>query len=300
LEDPRARQVLLAFHEETFAVARYGSQEKDPSLGFNAAALAPVLQEEARLFFEDVVIEGQGGIGKLLTEPVAYVNATTAPFYGLSGVTGNQLVRQDLDAAVRAGFLSQLGFLSQNATRSLTDPVHRGLTVLRKVLCDEPDPPPMAFDLPVPETGKTTREIYEKVTVCGASCHTNLINPPGFAFEGFDSVGRVRETEQGKPIDATGTLLLRSGYTSEAKARNPSSKISFDGPVELANQLATAPRVHECYARNWIRFLLGREVSPIERGAYEHLRDISQERDSAQELLVELVKLDTFRMRVTE
>lgn len=300
LEDPRVKQTLLSFHEETFAVARYGSQDKDPSLNFNAAALAPVLKEEARLFFEDVVLAKKGGIGQLLTEPVAYVNATTAPLYGLSGVTGDALVRKELDPAVRAGFLTQVGFLSQNATRSLTDPVHRGLLVLRKILCDEPDPPPMMFSLPTPEAGLTTREVYEKATACGTTCHGTLINPPGFAFEGFDTLGRVRETEQGKPVDTSGKLSVRVGYSSEAKHKNPETTLTFDGPIDMLNKLAAEPRVHECYARNWMQYLLNREPTAVERGAWEALRSVSLEQDSAQELLIALVKLDTFRTRVVE
>ncbi len=298
LEDPRAKQVLVGFHEETFAIARYGTQDKEPSLNFDAAALAPVLKEETRRFFEDVVVKEQGGIAQLLTAPVAFVNATTAPFYGLTGVTGAELVRKELDPAERAGFLTQLGFLSQNATRSTTDPVHRGLLVLRKILCDEPDPPPMMFSLPLPEPGLTTREVYEKATVCGASCHANLINPPGFAFESFDTVGRTRDTEQGKPIDSSGKLLMRVGYTREVKAANPKTELSFDGAVDMLNQLSAEPRTHECYARNWMQFVLNREPGGVERGAWELLGGISQDEDSTQKLLLSLVRLETFRTRV--
>ncbi|MFT3925040.1 MAG: DUF1592 domain-containing protein [Myxococcales bacterium] len=300
LADPRAKEALLSFHEQTYLVDRYGTQDKDPSLNFNAAALAPVLRDEARMFFEDVVINEKGGIGQLLTEPVAFVNETTAPLYGVSGVSGQALVRKELDAAVRAGFLTQVGFLSQNATRSLTDPVHRGLTVLRKVLCDEPDPPPMMFSLPDAEPGLTTRQVYEKATACGTTCHTTLINPPGFAFEGFDTLGRVRDTDQGKPVDTTGSLSIRSGYTSEAKGKNPSTTLKFDGPVDMLNKLASESRVHECYARNWMQYMLNREPTGVERGAWELLRGVSLDQDSAQDLLIALVKLDTFRTRVVE
>lgn len=300
LKDPRAARSLLAFHEETFGVGSYGTQDKDPALGFDAAVLAPLLKEEAVRFFQEVLVEKQGGIGALLTEPVAYVNETTAQFYGIAGVSGQTLSRQELDPEQRAGFLTQLGFLSQNATRSSTDPVHRGLLVLRKVLCDEPDPPPMMFDLPKAEPGSTTREVYEKATACGASCHAKLINPPGFAFEGFDTLGRFRETEQGKPVDPTGSLLIRSGYTPESKATNPSKELTFSGPVDLLQQLATEARVHECYARNWMRYLLNREPNSVERGAWEKLGDLSSKRDSAQDLVVDLVQLETFRARVTE
>ena len=155
------------------------------------------------------MLEQQRGIEALLTEPIAFVNEDTAPFYGLSGVTGKTLTQRALDPSRRAGLLTQLGFLSKNATRSGSDPVHRGLAVVRQLLCDEPDPPPMMFELPAPVAGLTTREVYERATVCGGSCHADLINPPGFAFEAFDAVGRFRTTESGKTVNTSGTLKAR-------------------------------------------------------------------------------------------
>lgn len=297
LAAPGARELLLGFHEQTFGVASYGTQTKEPSLGFDAEALAPVLRDEARQFF-GLVIDASGGIAQLLTEPVAFVNEDTAPFYGLSGVTGQNLRRQALPSDQRAGLLTQLGFLSKNATRSGSDPVHRGLVVLRKVLCDEPDPPPTMFDLPKAEAGLTTREVYEKATACGVGCHDTLINPPGFAFEVFDGIGSLRSTEQGKPIDASGSLAVRSGFSAAEKRAGPSTQLAFDGPVDLMQKLAATPRVHECYARNFMTYVLGREVDSVERGASEALGRRSREASSMQEVLLALVKLDTFRARV--
>jgi hypothetical protein len=300
LQDPRARDVLLSFHEQTFQTASYGTQDKEPSLGFDADALAPLLKEEAKRFFEYVLVDKGAGIAALLTEPVAFVNAATAPFYGLSGVTGSALQQRALAAEERAGLLSQLGFLTKNATRNTSDPVHRGLLVLRKVLCDEPDPPPMMFSLPTPMPGLTTREVYERATACGKGCHDTMINPPGFAFEVFDAVGKTRSMEANKPIDASGTITLREGFTLEEKQTSPKSQLSFDGPVELMQKLAALPRVHECYARNWMSYVLARELHPSERGASQTLAESSLDQASARKLLVALVQLDTFRFRVQD
>ena len=300
LSDPRAKDVLLSFHAQTFQVAAYGTQEKDPSLKFDAASLAPMLKQEATSFFDLVVNQQQGGIAQLLTQPTAFVNEDTAGFYGVSGITGKALQKQDLDAKLRTGLLMQLGFLTKNATKVGSDPVHRGLIVVRKVLCDEPDPPPGAFQLPAPVAGLTTRETYTKATACGVGCHDTLINPAGFAFEGFDTLGKLRTTEAGKPIDASGTLTLRQGYTSAEKQANTSTQLNFHDAVDLVTQLAKAPRVHECYARNWMQYVLARELAPAERGAWESLRDVSLSKASAVSLLTELVQLDTFRTRVAE
>ncbi|HKY39300.1 MAG TPA: DUF1592 domain-containing protein [Polyangiaceae bacterium] len=81
----------------------YGSQSKDDRFGFDGAVLAPFLQQEARLFFDEIVADG-GGIRALLTKPVAFVNAQTAPFYGLAGITGTDLQRVDLSDRAHGAF----------------------------------------------------------------------------------------------------------------------------------------------------------------------------------------------------
>jgi hypothetical protein len=299
LDTPRARDVLLAFHEQTFGIEEFGTQDKEPALGFDTDALEPLLKDEARHFLS-FVIDRSAGIELLLTSNVTFVNASTAPFYGLAGVSGSALQQRELDTKTRSGLLTQLGFLSKNATRSTSDPVHRGLAVVRRVLCDDPDPPPMMFALPQPVAGVTTRELYEKATACGVGCHDTLINPPGFAFETFDAVGKFRTTDEGKPVDATGTLTLREGFTSAEKRAGAQTKLSFDGAVELMHKLAETPRVHECYARNFMRFVLARELASVERGAGSALGGTSRERGSMREVLLALVKLDAFRARVSE
>lgn len=299
LDAPAARALLLSFHEQTFSIAAYGTQDKDAALKFDAEALAPALKEEAERFLGLAIDQG-GGIAQLLTSPITFVNQDTAALYGLSGVTGAGLVQRTLDEKTRAGLFTQLGFLTKNATRTGSDPVHRGLTILRKVLCDEPDPPPMMFELPKPMPGLTTRQVYERSTACGVGCHDTLINPPGFAFEGFDTLGSVRTMEEGKPIDATGTLTLRDGFTAQEKLSHPTTKISFNGAVELMARLVEQPRVHECYARNFMKYVLAREVQPVERGASSALGEQSHKTGSMRALLLSLVKLTTFRSRVSD
>jgi Protein of unknown function (DUF1588)/Protein of unknown function (DUF1585) len=279
-------------------VSAYGTQDKADSLGFDAAALAPTLRAEARAFFENVVLGTEGGLTALLTSSTGYVNADTAPYYGLSGVDGAELAARTLPASERAGLFTQLGFLTKNATRSSSDPVHRGLAIVRKVLCDEPNPPPMMFSLPVPEPGLTTREVYEKATSCGVGCHDTLINPPGFAFESFDTLGAFRTTEAGKPVDTSGSLTIRDGFEAAEKAAGPTEQLEFSGAVDMLQKLADTPRVHECYARNLMAFVLGREPSSYERGVSRSLGAASLGGDDTAALITSLLSLDTFRARV--
>jgi hypothetical protein len=68
-----------------------------------------------------------------------------------------------------------------------------------------------------------------------STCHA-MINPLGFSLEHFDAVGRFREKENNKPIDAVGTYRTRSGES-----------VRFDGARQLAAFLADSPEVHEAF-----------------------------------------------------
>ena len=300
LSDPRAATTLARFHLQTFRTGVYGSQSKDQRFAFDAAALAPALQEESRLFFADVVAQG-GGIREILTKPVGYVNEQTAPFYGLTGIKGTQLQKVDLDPSQRAGLLTQVGFLAQMANRTLTDPVHRGLAVLRQVLCDDPDPPPpIDIKTPTVPPGVTTRETYETATACGVGCHDTLINPPGFSFEHFDAVGRWRTDESGLPINVAGTFGARVGWSQDAKRTNPPVLLKFTGAVDLMTQIAELDRTHECYARHLLEFVLSKPVTAEELGAGRSLGKTSKSASAAQFIFGELVTLNTFRARAPD
>jgi len=94
----------------------------------------------------------------------------------------------------------------------------------------------------------TTRGFFEwqtSIPTC-AGCH-NQINPAGFAFEAFDAIGAHRSTENGAAIDASGALTI--GTTD----------LSFTRGAEFLDQLANVGETRACYARNWYRYLSGRE-----------------------------------------
>jgi hypothetical protein len=126
----------------------------------------------------------------------------------------------------------------------------RGLFVRSRLLCQEiPEPPPNVADtIEAPSAAKTTRQRYEAHltnTSC-SSCHT-LMDPIGFGLENFDGIGRYRTTENNTTVDASGALNA-AGTISGA----------FNGPIELAKKLSTAPEVNHCVAKTFFRFAIGR------------------------------------------
>jgi hypothetical protein len=206
------------------------------------------------LFVEDV-IGGGGGFTELLTAPYAFADSGLAPLYGQS--VGDDFQRIDFDPSERQGLLMQVGFLASNAYSIKTDPIHRGLLVVRDLLCVEiPDPPAGAAQTPFPDgvaPPETTREEIDVLTgqpSC-VGCHS-LFNPAGFAFEGFDAAGQVRTEENGVPVDTSGQLIVGD------------ETLSFSGAVELVDQLSTDPVALECYANKWLQFSYGRDLTSDE------------------------------------
>jgi hypothetical protein len=85
-----------------------------------------------------------------------------------------------------------------------------------------PPPPPDVPDLEAVFTGEpqTMRERLAQHTadpVC-ASCHA-VMDPPGFALEHFDALGRWRDTDNGVPVDSAAQLPDGTDIGSPAALR---------------------------------------------------------------------------------
>ncbi len=264
LTQPRVLDKLVSFHEQAWQFGRFSRISPDSATYPNVPnGFVASVRQSAELFVEDVIASG-GGLTELLTAPYAFVDAGLAPLYGLSAPAGAGYQRVDFAGGERRGLLMQLGYLASNAYSIRTDPIHRGLFVIRDLLCRQvPDPPPGASTTPLPETDEpieTTREEISLLTgqsIC-PGCHTQ-INPPGFAFEGFDAVGQVRTTENGVPVDTSARMLLDQ------------QAVSFDGPIELVALLSRSEEAHRCYASRWIEFSFGRQLAAEDVAVWDEL-----------------------------
>ena len=256
LQAPRVLDKLAAFHEQAWQFGRFSRISPDPTTYPGVPSnFVPRVRLAASKFIEDVVGNG-GGLEELLTAPYAFADDGLAPLYGMSaaGAEPGSLFRVDFPDGSRKGLLMQVGFLASNAYAIRTDPIHRGLFVLRDVLCRQiPDPPPGASMTPLPETDEPLETTREEISLLTSqsfcpNCHTH-INPPGFAFEGFDAVGQVRTIEGGVQVDTAATMALDG------------VNVSFDGAHELVELLAQSPEAHRCYASRWIEFAQGRPLA---------------------------------------
>lgn len=209
-----------------------------------ADALEGWLQSEARL--------SSGTFTRLLTAPTVAVNEAVARNLSLPAPTGVEL--RAAEDARRVGVLGQPAVLTAFGRFESSDPVHRGVFLLRYALCNDLPPPDAAVNTTLPAAAlfATTRDRFSAATTDGAcaGCH-GLINPLGFAFENFDGVGRFRLEEGGAPVDATAVLPTRQ-------------RDAVDGLAELAQVMATDPGVRECVARQFSSWALRRVVTEAE------------------------------------
>jgi hypothetical protein len=291
LADPRAHAAVDDFHRQWLALERYGGLTKHPETYPEwSPALDETLRQEALRFVRRVVFDLSGSYVDLFTLPETYADATLAALYGVSGDFGDELELVELDAQERAGLLTQIGFLASNAHAVQTSPIHRGVFVQRRVLCNEIPDPPGEVDASIPSVGKeveTTREAVELHTSDAAcsGCH-ELINEPGFSFEGYDAIGRVRHDENGVRIDASGSVVVDD------------AEVPFTDAIELSQAIAYSETGPRCYATQWFRYANMRRETPADACTLDGLHAAWEASGyQVEELLVALTQTGTFRHR---
>ena len=188
------------------------------------------------------------------------------------------------------GILGHASLLAGHAPPTQSSPVERGAMVRTRMLCQTiPDPPADLMVVPPdPAPGLTTRERYGQHTAdpfC-SGCH-QLMDPIGFGFEHFDTVGKYRSHEEGKPIDATGNLIGSIDADGE-----------FDGLDELSVKLAASEDLRRCLSNKWFEFAFKRPGSTDSVCSVNVLNDaLAQSNNDLRELMVALTRTDAFRFR---
>jgi hypothetical protein len=292
LADPKARDGIADFHVQWLEIAGLPGLSKDESYTKYNAAVGQAMIDET-IAFSGSVLYGPGATGKLqdlFTSTSTFMNGPLAALYGVSGVSGDKLVPAQVPAKQRAGILTQGSFLASHADGDFSHPVRRGVTILRHVLCQEIPQPDNIMVPPLPERPQnvTTREFYSQHSKYGAlcaGCH-DAIDPMGFAFENFDAVGQYRETEVGKKVDASGSLLLSEG------------PVTFDNAVDMTTKLAQTTELRDCMTRHWVRYLLRRQELKEEKGSIEvMMKAFEQSGWDVREMLVAITGTKAFTHR---
>ena len=258
--DSRSRVGVAAFYRWWLNLDALATTMKDPTLFPEySTSLGTTMAAETEAFALDVTFDGDGHFPSVMRASYSFINEPLASLYGIPGVTGSELRKVDLDPTQRAGILTQLAFLTEtSSSTSWTSPTRRGLYVRKNLLCQPIPVPPGNVTTPLvaPTPPQTNRQRLTQTTsnAACASCHA-LMDPIGFAYEGFDSIGRVRLTDSGLPIDSSGELVFYDEHASWSNA------------IDLAQFLATSADAHACIAQQLLRYALRRDLTDADQAS---------------------------------
>jgi hypothetical protein len=262
--DSRFSQALYDFHfqwllEVAGNVTNLANTQHSSPL-FTAAAAQAIGTEFSQFLSSVYSPTGDGTYKTLMTAPYTFINSDLAPIYGVTA-QGTGFNKLQLDPTQRSGVLTQLAFLGSQADVTADNPVRRGLAVYENLLCGAVGSPPN-FVPGLPATippGTTTRQRFalHASSTCALGCH-GLFDPPGFAFENYDAIGAYRTTDNGSPVDATGSFVTPGGAT-----------MTFTNAVDLAGQLAQSSEAQWCADRSWLRYGMGRMETAAELGSLQ-------------------------------
>ncbi|MEO1523870.1 MAG: DUF1592 domain-containing protein [Planctomycetota bacterium] len=268
--------------------------------------LGDAMPKETELFFSELIRENLG-VSHLIDSEFTFLNRRLAEHYRIPGIKGQHFRRVELpEGGPRGGVLTHASVMKTTANGTVTSPVTRGNFVLTAILGTPPSPPPPSVGSIEPDTrGETTiREIlsaHRDVDSC-SKCHRE-IDPPGFALECFDPIGRFRthyratgngggfagflsqmSYHKGPPVDS-------SGVTADGKA--------FDGIAEFKQLLLER---HEQIAKNVVQKLVvystGAEIQFADRQLIQTILDATRDDGfRIRDLIHRIVQSDLFRQK---
>jgi uncharacterized protein DUF1592/uncharacterized protein DUF1595/uncharacterized protein DUF1588/uncharacterized protein DUF1585/uncharacterized protein DUF1587 len=282
LRDPRARDVMRDFHEQLYDLDSPWPESWAGVPEYTDGLHAELVESSYRFF--DEMFTQDHGLREILTSERAFVGPNLAPFYGLMPAP-SALEARELGPS-RVGYFMQVPFLLLHGLERDPHSIRRGTAVQRSVLCRNLGVPAILLR-PIPPLApkQTNRQRISTLTdSCGFKCHHDYINPLGFAFENFDGLGQERQTDNGSPIDTSGTYPFAEGVKDFADAR------------ELMTILSNSAKAHTCYAKKITGYALQRDIVERDSAFVESLGKVSRS-ESIKELIISLIKAPAFRVR---
>ena len=266
LPDLRTRSKLREFLLDWLKVARPPDLSKDRE---KFPEFTPEVISDLRTSLElsvDDLIEGESAdFRELLVGDSMYLNGQLARIYGQDLPEDAPFQQVEFSKDERSGILSHPYLMAGFAYTGATSPIHRGVFITRSMLGRTLKPPPESVAPLAPELHPdlTTRERVSLQTQAEAcqTCHA-MINPLGFALEGFDAIGRYRQEENDRPVESSGTYLTRSGEVAR-----------FDGVRELGAFLAKNGETHEAFVRQLFHYTI---KQPLAAYGPERLAELKQ------------------------
>ncbi len=287
LDDAKSADFVGAFLAYWLDLRKVGDTTPDQTL-YPEYYLDDLLVEsslkETQMFFGHLIRKNLPASG-LIDSRFTYLNSHLARHYGLPSMEGSGMRLVDLpQGSVRGGLLTQASVLKVTANGTTTSPVLRGAWIMERILGDPPSPPPPGTPAVEPDTrGATTiRQQLDKhrSDASCASCH-RTIDPPGFALESFDVLGKWRERYrsigEGEPVKGLG----KNGHAFTFRLSQPvdsggqtADGAAFAGVVEFKRLLLRDQRaIARSLTSQFIAYGTGAPASFADRAEMERILD---------------------------
>lgn len=292
LKDERSRSLVSSFASQWLYLRNLNSITPDgrlfPDFDHN---LRQAFQQETEMFVESIIREDRSALN-LLQADYTFLNERLAKHYEIPHVYGSRFRRVSLTPQHnRGGLLRHGSILTVTSYATRTSPVIRGHWILKNLIGSPPPPPPDDVPALKDNTVDSTLSVRERLavhranTAC-AGCH-NLMDPVGFALENYDAVGRWRNLEAGKPVDATGGLPDGS---------------KFEGVAGLERGILNRPELFVgTLTEKLLTYALGRGVEHYDAPTVRMVVHSAAEKDYRfSEIIQAIVRSKPFQMRTTE
>ncbi len=299
LDSPRSDFFLEGFLDSWLNLRAIGETPPDRKLAveYFHQDLGHAMKEEAKRFLRHLLDENRP-LAELLDCDYTFVNKPLAQLYGLPHefAPGEAAAfrKVSLPDRRRGGLLGMGAVLTVSANGIETSPVVRGVYLLENILGTPPPPPPDEVPAIEPDIrGATTiREQLAKhreLATC-AECHRR-IDPPGFALENFDPIGRWRDRYPDAKGRPSGPKIDASGEMSDGSAFRDASEFKT---ILLGRK--------ELFARHLAGSLLsygtGRRLETADRPVLDEIAAAALAEDGgARTLLLGLIASEPFRSR---
>lgn len=290
LADSRSRALVTNFAEQWLYLRNLSSTNPDmrvfPDFDDN---LRQAFRQETELFVQSILREDRNVLD-LLRANYTFVNERLAKHYGIPNVYGSRFRRIEFgEGAERGGLLRQGSILTVTSYATRTSPVIRGKWILDNIL-GSPPPPPPPFVPALKENAGSSKNLTmrdrlseHRANPACAGCH-RLMDPLGFSLENYDAVGRWRNSEASKPVDASGGMPDGSKFT---------------GVAGLQKALLSRPEIFvDTLSSKLLTYALGRGVEYYDAPAIRKVvRDAAKQDYRLSALVVGIVGSTPFQMR---
>ena len=274
LASPRSEQGARAFFTDFLQLDRVADLSKDTVVYKRfTSAVGQDLKEQMLLTVVDLLVKQDRPYPELFTTRKTFLNRRlgllySAPVASADGWEPYEIPAQD----ERAGILGQGAFLALFSHEGRSSPTLRGRAIREVLLCQPVPNPPANVDFSgfndtsnaVLKTARQRLTRHVSDPVC-ASCH-KITDPLGLPLERFDGVGAFRDTENGAPIDASGSF--------EGKAFDGANALGYlmsqsSGPTDCLTQRAAeyaTGQVTDALPKGWVDAL----IKSFQAGGYKY------------------------------